>query len=100
MSETFAQPSGAPDHPARAAIWTLVSLLCLLAWDAAGQDRALAHVFGSAHGFPMRHQWFLVQVLHEIPRRLAWLLTLALALAVWWPFGVLRRVGRTERLQL
>ncbi|WP_027994785.1 phosphatase PAP2 family protein [Simplicispira psychrophila] len=79
--------------------WTVASLLCLLAWDALGLDRALAHVFGNDSGFPMRHQWFFVQVLHEGPRRLAWLLVLFLALGVWWPTGILRRIDLGERLQ-
>lgn len=79
--------------------WTLASLLCLLAWDALGLDRALAHAFGGASGFPMRDQWFFVQVLHEGARRLGWLLALFLALGVWWPIGVLRRIDQEARLQ-
>lgn len=79
--------------------WTVAGLLCLLTWDALGLDRALAHVFGSASGFPMRDQWFFVQVLHEDARRLGWLLVLFLALGVWWPTGILRRIDLGERLQ-
>jgi hypothetical protein len=81
-------------------IWTLASLGVLIAWDAGGLDRSIAHWFGGIHGFPMRDQWFLVHVMHEGARRLAWLTALALVLAVWWPFGVLRSVSRAERLQL
>ena len=79
--------------------WTGVGLLCLLAWDALGLDRALAHVFGSTSGFALREQWFFVQVLHEGVRRLAWLLVLCLALGVWWPTGMLQRIDFGERLQ-
>ncbi len=100
MSSFLRAPPVAPHRPGRTALWTLLALLCLLAWDAAGQDRALARAFGNSQGFPLREQWFFVQVLHEGARRLAWLLTLVLTLAVWWPFGVLRRVGHAERLQL
>ncbi|NMM81936.1 phosphatidic acid phosphatase [Acidovorax sp. SRB_14] len=100
MPHLLSAPPVAPYRPARTALCTLLAFLCLLAWDAAGQDLALAQVFGNSHGFPLREHWFLVYGLHEGPRRLAWLLTLALTLAIWWPFGVLRRVGHAERLQL
>lgn len=86
-------------HP-RLLVWTAACFLCLLAWDAAGQDRALAHAFGSATGFPFRDHWFFVQVMHEAPRRLAWLLLLTLVVFIWHPVGVLRHIGRSERLQL
>ena len=81
-------------------LWTLALLACVVAWDALGQDRALAHAFGTASGFPLRDQWFFVHVLHEGARRLGWLLVLLLALGVWWPFGVLRRLDAAARLQV
>lgn len=92
-------PTSTPSFP-RTWAWTAASLLCLLAWDAAGQDRLLAHAFGSVSGFPLREHWFLVQVMHEVPRRLAWLLVFVLLAAPWWPLGPLRRLHRTERWQL
>lgn len=85
---------------ARPLAWTIASLLCLLAWDAAGYDRALAHAFGSAAGFPWRDHWFLVQVMHEAPRRMAWLLVLVLLASIRYPLGPLRRLHRAERWQL
>ena len=80
-------------------LYTVLTLLALLAWDAAGQDLASARWFGGTHGFPLREHWFLVQVLHEDTRRLGWALVLMLALGVWWPWGILRRVDRLARLQ-
>lgn len=80
--------------------WTLGALACVVAWDAGGQDIALAHWFGSAAGFPLRDHWFLVQVLHEVARYLAWLLALLLALGVWWPRGPLRQLGMAQRFQV
>src|SRR6218665_1232109 len=59
--------SAAPARPGAA-------LAGVLAWDAGGQDLALARVFGSAGGFALREQWFLTQVLHEGARRLGYLL--------------------------
>jgi membrane-associated PAP2 superfamily phosphatase len=86
-------------HPA--STWTGVALLAAaLAWDTSGFDMAFAHLAGSAQGFPWRDDWLLVEVLHEGGRRLAWLLELALCLAVWWPFGPLARLDQRARLQL
>ena len=81
-------------------LWTLGILAAVVAWDVGGQDIPLARAFGSSQGFPMRDQWFFVQVLHEGARRLGWLLVLLLALGVWWPWGVLRQLDAGERLQM
>lgn len=99
-SHSHAFPHRRPHFtPSADVLWTVTSLLGLLAWDALGLDRALAHAFGSASGFPMRDQWFFVQVLHEGARRLGWLLVLFLAVGVWWPTAILRRIDLGERLQ-
>lgn len=82
-----------------AAVTAALGLL-LLAWDFAGLDLPMAHWFGGADGFPMRDNTFLTVVLHEGAKRLAWLLALALCLAVWWPVGWLRRLAMHRRLQL
>lgn len=90
-----------PDHRRRAPLWwTLAGLAFVAAWDAAGADLALAQPFGTAGGFPWRDHWFLVQVMHEGPRRLGWLLVLLLTLSVWWPRGMLRRIDASARLQM
>ena len=94
-------PSSFSRHCLRTTLaWTLGVLVCLLAWDALGQDRALAHAFGTGSGFPMREHWLFSQVLHEGARRVGWLLMLLVALGVWWPIGLLRRIDLGERLQL
>lgn len=93
-------PLSRPEHHRILLYGTLAALACVLAWDAGGMDRAFAHAFGTAHGFPLRDQWFFVQVLHEGARRLGWLLVMLLTLSVWWPRGVLRRIDATERLQM
>ncbi len=81
-------------------MWTLALLVGVAAWDVLGQDLTLAHAFGDSTGFPWRDQWFFVHVLHEGARRLGWVLVLLLALSVWWPRGVLRRIDASERLQM
>ena len=80
--------------------WITGGLLLLLAWDASGLDRALAHWFGNTQGFALREHWLFTTVLHEGARRLSWLLVVGLSLAAWWPVGVLRRIDRSQRLQL
>jgi membrane-associated PAP2 superfamily phosphatase len=83
------------------ATWISFALLAgALAWDLGGLDMALAHLAGSGHGFPLREDWLLFTVLHEGGRRLAWLLALALCLAVWWPVGPLTRISAAQRAQL
>jgi membrane-associated PAP2 superfamily phosphatase len=82
-----------------AAITAALGLL-LLAWDFSGLDLALAHGFGGPGGFPLRDNIFLTTVLHDGAKRLAWLLALALCVAVWWPVGWLRRLALHRRLQL
>lgn len=79
---------------------TLGTLLGLVLWDACGQDRWLAHAFGSQRGFALREHWFLVHIMHEGARRFAWLLLLVFTVGVWWPFGVLRRLHSQQRVQL
>lgn len=69
-------------------------------WDYGGLDLPMARWFGTAHGFALRDHWLWATVLHEAARRVAWALQLALLLAVWWPFGVLRGLDRRERVHM
>jgi len=74
--------------------------LALVAWDVARLDMPLARWWGDAQGFALRDSWLLADVLHDGARRLAWALTLALCLGVWWPQGWLRAISTARRLQL
>lgn len=85
----------------REAWWLTLALAgAALAWDASGLDMPLARLAGSAGGFPLRDHWLLSLVLHDGARRLAWLGALALCLAVWWPWGPLRRLPRGDRVMV
>ncbi|MGP1680947.1 MAG: phosphatase PAP2 family protein [Giesbergeria sp.] len=84
----------------RILLWTLGSVICLILWDTSGLDLMLARAFGDSQGFPLRSSRFLVSVMHEGTRRLAWVVVLALVFAIWWPFGVLRAANQSERVQL
>ena len=81
-------------------IWTLGCLLCLVAWDALGQDLTLAQLFGTEAGFSGRNHWFYVKVMHEGARWAAWCWWLALAWGIWRPWGMLRALTASERSQL
>lgn len=93
-------PSADRTSPRALWIWTGACLLALLAWDASGLDLVLAQLAGSRTGFAWRDHWLLAGVLHEGGRRAAWLVALALCLAVWWPIGPLRRLPQGDRLRL
>ena len=88
-----------PD-PVRPFAGAFLALLLLLGWDASGLDLPLARLAGTPVGFPWREHWFLVHVVHEGARTLSWLLLIALAIAIRWPLGFLRRLPVRERVQL
>ena len=76
------------------------SLLAIVLWDASGLDLTLAHTMGDLQGFALREHWLLTDVLHTGAKSLAWLLVLALSLAVAWPVGVLQPLPMSRRVQL
>lgn len=83
---------------------TLASLALILLWDALsyryGLDTKLAEPWASSSGFTLKNHWLLSNVLHDGARKLAALLKLALLIAIWWPFGILKQLTRTERIWL
>jgi membrane-associated PAP2 superfamily phosphatase len=80
-------PAPAP-HGRRDLAITLVSLTLLLAWDASGLDRTVAHAVGGPAGFPWRDAWLTRSLLHDGGR---WLSALVLAVLVILPLR--RRPG-------
>ena len=76
---------------------TVLGLAFLVLWDMVGLDRPMAHWFGSAAGFPLRANWFIVKVLHDATQNAGWLWLLGMTLGIFWPRGVLRRLTRGER---
>lgn len=77
-----------------------LALVAISLWDISGQDLALAHAVGDPHGFAWREHWLLTDVLHTGAKSLAWLLIVALSLAVAWPVGVLQQLPMSRRVQL
>lgn len=95
-----------PPYPARQTpfrqllTWTLVALAGVLVWDMSGLDLPAAHWFGTAQGFALQDNWFLVNIAHEGARKLAWVIILGLSLCIWWPVGLMRQVLYARRVQL
>nr|AAP51110.1 hypothetical protein [uncultured bacterium] len=79
---------------------TTVVLVLVLAWEASRLDLPLAQMFGSQHGFPWRDHWLFATALHDWGRVASWTLAVALAIGVWWPWGDLRQIDTSHRLQL
>ncbi|EGI77696.1 phosphatase PAP2 family protein [Hylemonella gracilis] len=83
---------------------TLASLVLVLLWDALsyryGWDTRLAEPWATREGFALKNHWLLSAALHDGARKLAALGVLALLLAIWRPFGVLKEISRRERVWL
>src|ERR1700712_948078 len=79
---------------------TVVLLLVVLAWDASGLDLAAAEVFGGPAGFPLRNHWVFDAMLHAGGRVVSWAFGLWVVASIWWPTGWLRRIDKSERIQL
>ena len=94
-------------HPARSSSsrWaplapTLAALALIVLWEASGLDLPTEQLFGDTSGFALRDHWLFSATLHEWGRRASWGLAMALSIGVWWPWGVLRRLTTSRRLQL
>lgn len=90
----------APWYNRRWLLATVLSFMLIALWDASGQDLALAHLWGTAQGFALRDDHFLVTYMHQGMRNLGWVVVLALSLGVWLPFGLLRQLPTARRVQL
>lgn len=90
----------APWYTPRWLLATVLSFLLIALWDVSGQDLALAQVWGTAEGFALRDDHFLVTYMHQGMRNLGWVIVLVLSLGVWLPFGLLRKLPTARRVQL
>lgn len=79
---------------------TVAAFVLILAWDASGGDLWLARQAGQASGFALRENFWLTTVLHEGGKTAAWLLWLALLLALRWPPRFMRGLDLKARWQL
>jgi len=85
--EATAPPSALPRDRAGTpmANWWLLVLGATALWDLAGADPTLMRLFGSSHGFALRHQWVLERVFHDGLRQLASAAYLLLWVWALWP---------------
>lgn len=89
-----------PAQHSRILAFTVAALALILAWDASGGDLWLARQMGRTSGFALRENFWLTAVLHEGGRAVAWLLWLALLLALRWPPRFMRGLDLAARWQL
>ncbi len=76
------------------------ALLTLIVWDVSGLDIAVAQRSGRSTGFTLRDKWLLTEIFPDGAKRLSWALIVGISLAIWWPFGVLTKLTRSQRVQL
>lgn len=79
---------------------SVLALLCVLAWDFSGMDDLVMHALGDQHGFALKTNWWLEQVLHTNARQLSGLVLVLLALMVWRPLGWFRDLSRLQRVEI
>lgn len=71
----------------------------LLVWDGSQLDLALARGVAGAQGFVWHDSWVARVLLHDGMRQLAFVAAAWLAVGIWYPTGVLRRLERPARIQ-
>src|SRR5512133_1141559 len=79
--------------------WTVGALGLLLAWDASGLDLRMAHLMANGRGFVLQDSWAAGVLLHQGGRIVAYAFAAWLAVGIWWPTGLLRRLTRAARAQ-
>ncbi len=79
---------------------TLVTLLCLLAWDFSELDMGIMQMFADSSGFKLRDNWWLETILHTRAKQLAIVIYVVLVVMVWWPTKVLRQLSHWQRLEI
>jgi membrane-associated PAP2 superfamily phosphatase len=75
-------------------------LAITLMWDYTGQDRALAHYFGTQTGFELQNDVLLKTGLHDIGQHLSRLCFVALILMIWRPFGIFKILDKQDRIHI
>ena len=82
------------------ALYSLLAVLCVMAWDFSGLDYPVMQAMGDAQGFSWKDNWWLEAVLHTKARQLAGVVLLGLVLMVWWPRGWFRHLSRLQRIEI
>lgn len=95
---SFAMRESSPSRQ----LWllTLLSLMCLLAWDFSGLDMRVMQTIADQRGFGLRSNWWLEKVLHDWARQVAVLIYLGLLVMIWLPFGRFRPLRKMQRVEI
>ena len=81
-------------------LYSVVALLCVLAWDYSGLDYPVMQALGNAQGFALKTNWWLEEILHTKARQLSGVVLAVLVLMVWWPRGWFRHLSRLQRIEI
>ena len=82
------------------ALFSILALLGLLAWDFSGLDLTVMRTLGESRGFGWKDNWWLETVLHNKARQLAGVVLLGLVLMIWWPRAWFRGLSRLQRIEM
>jgi len=82
------------------ALYSVLALLCVLAWDYSGLDYPVMQALGNTQGFALKTNWWLEEVLHTKARQLSGLVLTALVWMIWWPRGWFRQLSRLQRIEI
>ena len=79
---------------------TLAWMGLIVIWEWSGADLWVVGRLADSHGFALQNDWWLRVVMHEGLRRISTLVYLALLVALWKPFGFLRRITLRQRAEI
>lgn len=82
------------------ALYSVLALLSVLAWDYSGLDYPVMQALGNAQGFALKTNWWLEEVLHTKARQLAGVVLTSLIWMIWWPRGWFRDLSRLQRIEM
>ncbi len=101
MSTILSLPAMRESSPSRQ-LWllTLLSLLCLLAWDFSGLDMRVMQTIADQRGFGLRNNWWLEKVLHDRARQAAVVTYLGMLAMIWLPLGRFRQLRQMQRVEI
>lgn len=81
-------------------LYSMLALLCVLAWDFSGLDIPVMQALGDAQGFSLKTNWWFETILHTKARQLSGLVLVLMVLMVWRPSGWFRELSRLQRVEI
>jgi membrane-associated PAP2 superfamily phosphatase len=81
-------------------LYSMLVLLCVLAWDFSGLDFQVMQALGDAQGFSLKTNWWFEAILHTKARQLSGFVLVLMVLMVWRPCGWFRDLSRLQRVEI